>query len=197
MNFLAHAYLSRADEDLLIGQLLGDFLEPGWRERLPARVAAGVRLHQRVDAFTDRHPAFLASRKRFEPRLRRYSGVLVDVFYDHLLARSWSRYHPDGPLEDFSASVYRALERRRGDLTARLARVYPRMAAQDWLSSYRRIEAVEQALAGISHRLSRPNPLAEGAAALRESHADFAADFDAFFPDLIAFAETETASLAQ
>ena len=196
LNLLAHAHLSRHDDELLVGQMLGDFLEPGWRERLPPRVIQGVRLHHQVDRFTDAHPLFVQSRRRLGPRLRRYSGILVDVFYDHFLARHWESYHLDQSLAGFSRHVYAVLERHKRSLTGRFSRVFPSIAAQDWLSSYARLEAVDSALLGLSRRLGRANPMAEGGEALREHYAELECDFKAFFPTLEAFASQETAALA-
>ncbi len=171
-----------------MGQMLGDFLEPGWRDRLPPRIVEGVELHQRVDRFTDAHPVFLRSRRRLGDRFRLVSGVMVDVFYDHFLACNWERYHPERGLPAFSASVYDALQRRHGSLTARFQRVLPVMARQDWLSSYGRLEAVDRALLGLSRRLKRANPMAEGGQALRSNYAELEDDFHAFFPELERFA---------
>jgi acyl carrier protein phosphodiesterase len=188
LNFLAHAHLSRHDDELLAGQMLGDFLEPGWRERLPPRIVEGVNLHHQVDRFTDAHPTFLQSRRRLDPRFRRYSGVLVDVFYDHFLAANWARYHPGESLREFSQRVYALLARDETVVTSRLRRVLPSMTAHDWLAGYAYLDAIDATLAGISRRLSRDNPLAEGGLALRAHYAGLERDFHAFFPELEAFA---------
>jgi acyl carrier protein phosphodiesterase len=195
LNFLAHVHLSRHDEELVVGQMLGDFLEPGWRERLPPRIRAGVDLHHQVDRFTDAHPVFATSRQRLGPRFRLYSGVLVDVFYDHFLARNWSRYHPGRPLAEFSRDVYATLERHSDALTGRFLRVFPSMRAHDWLASYARIEAVDRALLGLSRRLARANPMAEGGEELREHYADLETDFHAFFPELEAFVDERQSAM--
>ena len=177
----------------MVGQMLGDFLEPGWRERLPPRVIQGVELHQQVDRFTDTHPVFAQSRRRLGDDYRLYAGVLVDVFYDHFLARNWERYHPERPLVEFTAGVYAVLARHESSLTKRLRRVLPSMSSHDWLGSYGRLEAVDRALLGISRRLSRPNPMAEGGKALRLHYVDLETDFHAFFPELEAFVAAQAA----
>ena len=124
------------------------------------------------------------------------SGVLVDVFYDHFLARNWGRYHPDGSLTDFSRRTYDVLERREESLTQRFRRVLPMMAQHDWLASYERLEAIDTALRGISRRLTRANPIAEGGEALREQYGELEGDFHAFFPELEAFVAAQTAARA-
>lgn len=168
--------------------MLGDFLEPGWRQRLPPGIVRGVELHQQVDRFTDTHAVFAQSRRRLGEGYRLCGGVLVDVFYDHFLARNWSRYHPERSLPEFSRHVYGVLARHEPALTDRLRYVLPSMARHDWLGSYGDLHAVDGALRGIGRRLSRPNPIGAGGQALRESYAELEADFHAFFPALEAFA---------
>lgn len=183
MNLLAHIYLAGENEDHVVGQVLADFLERGWRKRASAGVVEGVRLHQQVDLFTDRHAAFRRSRERLPQELRRYAGIVVDIFYDHFLARRWNRFH-QWPLERFAESRYAILRARADETTDLLQRILPRMAEQDWLTSYREVEGVERALAGVSRRLRRVNPIAEAGGALREDQEGFEEDFWAFFPDL-------------
>ena len=185
MNFLAHLYLAGDNEDHIVGQVLADFLERGWRDGVSDGVLWGVRLHQQADLFTDQHRVFRRSRARLPQHLRRYAGIAVDIFYDHLLATHWGRFH-DAPLERFAQSRYRILEGRTDEMTARMRAALPIMIEHDWLTSYRRIEGMERALAGVSRRLKRPNPLAEAGAAFRADRDGFEQDFLAFFPDLAA-----------
>lgn len=185
MNFLAHLYLAGDDEDHVVGQVLADFLERGWRERVSPGVLRGVRLHQQADLYTDRHELFRRSRERLPQHLRRYAGIVVDIFYDHLLATHWRRFH-DTPLDQFAQSRYRILEGRTQEMTGRLRAVLPIMVERDWLTSYRDVEGVERALIGVSRRLQRANPIAEAGAALSSGREGFEQDFLAFFPDLTA-----------
>lgn len=194
MNFLAHFHLSDGEEDLA-GQWLADHLEPGWRDGLPAGVLRGVRLHQRIDSFTDAHPAALRSRRRLPARFRRYGGILVDVFYDHFLARQWACYRTE-PLGSFAARCYETLGRQQTALTRRGRFVLERMAAQDWLSAYAQPEGAERALAGIGRRLRRANPLHEAGGALAGAYDGLGEDFAAFFPELERFAAAERERIA-
>ena len=185
MNHLAHLYLAGDDEERIVGQILGDFLEPGWRQRASAGVIAAVAEHQSIDVFTDEHPVVVRGRRRLDPPLRRFGGILLDVFFDHFLACRWREFSPDTPLEEFTGSRYAVLSRRREWLTMRLARALPAMARDDWLASSRTIEGVEATLARIAAMLSRPTPLPMGAELLRRERANWEADFDAFFPELL------------
>ena len=191
MNFLAHLYLAGEDEELILGQMLGDFLEPGWRERVPPGVQRGVRQHQQVDLFTDRHPVFKRSRARLPPGLRRYAGIVIDIYYDHLLATHWPRFHAELTLEEFARSRYEVLQKKERDLTSKLRRVLPSIVRHDWLTSYRGNAGIERALRDVSRRLRRENPVAAAGKALRRQHDGLDEDFLEFFPDLERFVEEQ------
>ncbi|MDX1376841.1 MAG: ACP phosphodiesterase [Burkholderiales bacterium] len=187
MNYLAHLYLSPPDEDAWLGSLLGDFVKGEIGERYAPPVAAAIRLHRRLDAYTDAHAAVRRSRMRVSGARRRYAGIMIDMFYDHFLARGWDEFH-DEPLPVFAARVYALLERRRAELPERLQSIAPRMAARDWLGAYARVENVARALEGIGTRLRRANRLAGAGEELLAAYAGFEADFRAFLPEAKAFA---------
>jgi len=182
MNFLAHAFLARHEAALRVGGLAGDFVKGLLPAGLPPDLARGVALHRAIDGFADRHPAFQASRRRVGTARRRYAGVLVDMFYDHLLARTWSEHHEE-PLGHFCADTYRLATARLDELPEGFARVLPSMRAGDWLSSYREAAAVADALSRMSrHRIRRENPLGDGFQDFVADEGGFAADFRDFLP---------------
>jgi len=189
VNFLAHFLLTPDDEELLVGQMMGDFLTRGWRERVSPRVEQGIRLHQAIDVYADRHPIGAEARKRFDKPYRRYAGILLDVFYDHFLARDFEAYSGGESLELFSARCYEILVRRRESAPPRMQRAIDSMSRHDWLGAYASMDGVRGALTGISRRLSRENPLAEAAELLPAMDARLEADFRVFFPELREFTE--------
>jgi len=189
MNYLAHLYLSPPDEDAWLGSLLGDFVKGPLGDRYTPSVTAAIRLHRKLDTFTDAHAAVQRSKSRISRVRRRYAGVMIDMFYDHFLARSWAEFH-DEPLEAFSARVYALLERRHAELPERLQSVAPRMASRDWLGAYADAGNVGRALDGISARLRRANRLAGAGEELLAEYAGFEADFRAFLPEARAFARS-------
>jgi len=183
MNFLAHLYLADGTTESVLGAVLGDFMRGVNRADLSDGVRRGVERHVRIDVYTDAHLVVARSRGRVSPRCRRYAGVLVDVFYDHFLARNWHE-HSDLPLSEFVADVYRRLEGCREQMPERMRVAVERMIASDWLNSYASVDGIERALSRMSLRLTRENPLAEGAEELVAGYDGFEADFRAFFPDL-------------
>ena len=187
MNFLAHALLAGASEPDRIGGLMGDFIKGPLPCGLPPDLASGVALHRAIDSFADRHPAFAASRARISATRRRVSGVLVDLFYDHLLARDWPCHAP-GQLADFSAELYRSLQNHAAYLPEKAQEVADRMRTQDWLSSYQNVAAVGCAIDRMAiHRIRRATPLAGGIEEFLADAEGFAADFKTFLPDAFAF----------
>lgn len=187
MNYLAHFHLAGEDPELLAGSLLGEFLRGPVPEDWSPGLRLGVRLHRQVDAFTDAHPVTARGRGRFQPPFRRYAGILVDLFYDHCLARDWSDHLPV-PLTEFARAVYARLHARRAEWPPPMQRGIDYMIAHDLLCSYRELEGIGRALRGISGRLRRANPLAAALPEL-ERHADgLAEDFAAFFPDVVVHA---------
>ena len=188
MNYLAHAWLARQSDDAILGAILGDFVHgqaalADW----PPAVRAEILRHRRIDQFTDTHPAVVAARGLFDVAgLRRYAGIVLDVQFDHCLARDWNRWS-DTPLDAFTARVYRVLREHDARLPARLRAIAPRMAAHDWLGSYRQRDNVDRAVHGIATRLSRHGQrLVECLPLLRANEAAIDAGFESFFPDLIA-----------
>jgi acyl carrier protein phosphodiesterase len=187
MNFLAHLYLAPDDDEALLGSLMGDFVKGPLRGHHSPGIERGLALHRRIDVFTDAHSVVRRSRGRIGPDRRRYAGIMVDMFYDHYLARDWARYAAQ-PLEQFARRVYALLEAHRGRLPATLQYIAPVMSRQDWLSSYRETQAVSRALERMGERLKRGNALLGAGADLADNYAGLGEDFHEFFPQLIAFA---------
>jgi len=193
MNFLAHAWLAGDAPADRLGGLLGDFVKGPLPAGLPPDVAAGVRLHRRIDLYADAHPAFQRSRARVSPLRRRFGGVMVDMFYDHFLARHWAHFHP-APLEDFTAEMYTLMAAHAPLLPPRLAAVLPRMRDTDWLASYRSPDAIAIALDRMALRLRRANPLPGAGEELGAAYAGFEADFFDFIGDAERFTAAHRAA---
>jgi acyl carrier protein phosphodiesterase len=192
MNYLAHLHLGGQRPSQLLGSLYGDFVKGLLPGRFPTEIEAAIRLHRSIDAFTDAHPLIKRAMGRFPSERRRYAGIVLDVFFDHCLARDWARY-ADVSLDAFTDNVYRVLA-DEPELPERLAFIAPRMAAQDWLGSYRDFEVVGDALAGIARRLSRPQGLAGAMQELRAIYQPLSDDFSEFYPQVQAFAQAALAS---
>lgn len=191
MNYLAHLHLGGPGREDRLGSLYGDFVK-GSADVWPAGIAAGIRLHRRIDVYTDDHPLVIRAKTRLPAARRRVAGLLVDVFFDHCLARLWHDY-AEQPLPDFIADCYQTLL-EEPELPPRLARIAPLMARQDWLGSYRDFAVLERVVEGMARRLSRPELLAGAFAELDAAYDGLLADFRDFYPQLQAFAAAERAA---
>jgi acyl carrier protein phosphodiesterase len=195
VNHLAHALLGGADDDLMFGGLVADFLRGVLDPSMPRGVRIGVALHRSIDSYTDAHAQVVAARQLFDAPYRRYAGIFLDVWFDHLLARDWSQY-ADGPLQDFSRHVLTLLAARETDMPTRMRDFAHYMRRNDLPAAYARRETIVHVFSGLSHRLSRANPLASVVPVI-ESRADAVATrFHAFFPDLQEHALRERLRLA-
>ena len=192
MNYLAHLHLGGPQPEAMLGSLYGDFVKGPLTGRWPAEIEAGILLHRRIDVFTDSHPLVLQAKLRFPSERRRYAGILIDLFFDHCLAVDWHLYSHE-PLSQFTARVYSVL-RQESELPGKLATIAPRMAEQDWLGSYRDFAVMEQVVAAMSRRLSRPEGLAGGMAELERLYVPLQRDFRTFYPQLQVFARSHGAS---
>lgn len=188
MNYLAHLHLGGQRPGQLLGSLYGDFVKGRLQGQFAPEIEGAIQLHRSIDVFTDRHPLVDVALSRFSLTRRRYAGIVLDVFFDHCLARDWAMY-ADRPLALFTSDVYRVLSSER-QLPGRLAQIAPHMVANDWLGSYREFEVLEQVLRGISRRLTRPEELAAAMQELRRLYEPLSEDFRLFYPQLQDFARS-------
>lgn len=196
MNYLAHVYLARHSEEAMVGALLGDFVRADISGRFGAVMEAEIRVHRRVDAFTDTHPAVVEARRLFGGGRRRFAGIALDVFYDHLLTLEWNAFC-DEPLPEFLMRFYAALATYSMRLPAEVRPIAARIAAQDWLGSYGTRAGVDATVSRISQRLSRNGHLLRECLPELDTHAPaIRRGFDALFPELVAYAQAQRAQVS-
>ncbi len=194
MNFLAHAYLSFNQPEILAGNMISDFVKGKAQYNFPTLIQAGIRLHRSIDSFTDAHPATKKAQTVFQPHYRLYSGPLVDVLYDHYLATDPAAFSA-GELENFSRTVYLQLEAQRAQLPPRFLQVFAYMKEQNWLLHYRTREGTERSLQGLVRRCAYTNDHST-AMTLFEANYDFLqACYNNFIQDVKNHAQKELAYL--
>jgi acyl carrier protein phosphodiesterase len=192
VNHLAHFHLAGDSEELVVGALLGDHVKGPLRGALPPAVEHGVRLHRRIDAFTDAHPGLRALRRHFGAGERRLAGVVTDMLFDHVLALHWDRF-ASVALDAFSARVYAILARHAATMPGTAAREARRIVAHDLLRRYRDAEMVEGVLEHIGERLGQQPAMRAAIATARAHGEEFEAVFLRFYPELLALARAERA----
>jgi acyl carrier protein phosphodiesterase len=189
MNYLAHIYLSHSSPDAITGAMLGDFVKGRPSELWSSDIRRAIVLHRAIDRYTDTHELVRVGRGLVSAERRRFAGIIVDVVYDHFLARHWDRFH-DRPLSQFTDEVYRTLLAQQAGLPERLQRILPWMAADDWLGSYGEVEGINASLNGIARRFKRPDKalaLRTAVEELERNYLAFERNFLEFFPTLRAF----------
>ncbi|KYC35171.1 ACP phosphodiesterase [Scytonema hofmannii PCC 7110] len=189
MNWLAHLFLSEKNVESRLGNLLADLVKGSARQDLNFGIQRGMECHKVVDTFTDCHVIVRCSKGRISQRYKRFAGILVDIFYDYFLAKNWSVYS-NIPLDEFTTQIYESFQAYPGQIPTPVREILNRMAAEDWLGSYRNLAGVEKTIRRISHRLSmrlsKPFSLNLAVSELITHESELENDFREFFPELLA-----------
>jgi acyl carrier protein phosphodiesterase len=190
MNYLAHLYLSFGHEEIMVGNYIADSVKGRQVQNFPDRIKQGILLHRKIDEYTDTHPVVNQSKARIREIYRKYSGVVIDMYYDHFLAAGWRNY-ADTPLLQFTKSAYRTLFRYYFTLPVRMKKILPAMAVGNWLASYADIDNIGLALQGMSRRTAFDSGIENGKVQLIEHYDELKSDFEDFFPEIIEFVKSE------
>jgi acyl carrier protein phosphodiesterase len=186
MNILAHIYLSGNEDMVKVGNFIGDYVKgKGYLAYRPP-IIKGILLHRRIDDFTDHHSKPKKIKTLLRPYYRKYSGIVVDIFYDHFLTLHWDCYS-DFDLESFVEAFHQLLREQFHILPAPVQSFVPRMIAQKRLLSYGDAAGVCHALKIMAKHTSLPDKSEEAIGVLLDHYDEIAGNFDAFFPKLIEY----------
>lgn len=194
MNFLAHAYLSFGQEEILVGNLVADFVKGKELHQFSRGIQIGILLHREIDVFTDTHPLVKAGQSYLRPKFRHYSSVITDIFFDYFLAKNWNTYS-NTPLEEFTINTYSIVEKHLPELPLQFGEVFYWMKSQNWLLNYREIEGIQRTLNGMTRRAKFDSKMNESTASLLEKESEFELIFFAFFKDLETFAKEKLSEI--
>ena len=183
MNFLAHIYLSGDNDLIKIGNFMADGIRGKQFEHFPEDVQKGIILHRFIDTYTDSHDIFRQSTKRLHEKYHHYAGVVVDIIYDHFLAKNWTKYS-DENLEDFINRFYSSLHKNYDILTEKTQGLMPYMIERNWLLSYRTVEGIHQILTQMDRRSKNISKMQFASEELKEFYAEFEQEFTAFFEEI-------------
>ena len=190
MNFLAHLYLSGSNVDIRLGNFIGDYVKGKNLERFPEGIHKGITLHRAIDSFTDKHQATHSCKELLRPGYGRYSGVVVDVLFDHVLANEWSRYSQTN-LKLYTRSFYYQMVQHYSLLPDRVKKFLPFMIQSNRLYSYRTQDGVKRAIEIMSSVTSLPENSAYAIETLSNNYEQFSSNFNSFFPEIIEFVAVE------
>lgn len=182
MNYLAHSYLSNNDPGLLVGNFIADHIHGNHFEHLPALVIEGIKLHRQIDAFTDSHPKFKESKRFFYKDFEKYSGILVDIYFDHLLAKNFSLYTGQN-LEGYSAGVYTVYQQQKAYLPKSSAGFLEYVLKNNIYNAYASTEGIETVLFHLSHRINHGVFLNKSMPVFLENETQLRQNFELFFDD--------------
>ncbi|WP_339665619.1 ACP phosphodiesterase [Maribacter arcticus] len=196
MNFLAHIYLSFNDKEITIGNFIADSIRGNKFDHLPKNVQKGIKLHRFIDTYTDTHEIPKISSKRLHANYSHYSRVIVDIYYDHYLAKNWSKYS-DIPLDVFVDSFYDLLEDNYEILPDGVRRMMPYMITDNWIYNYSKMEGIARVLNGMNRRTKNKSKMNFAILDLEEHYDAFEEEFTEFFEQLILFSKQKFISLLE
>lgn len=188
MNYLAHLYLSGTNEFVTLGNFFADGIKGKDYKKYPKDIQIGILLHREIDTFTDAHQTVRQSTKRLHEKYGHYSGVIVDILYDHFLAKNWSIYS-ETPLDVYIDSFYDSLKEHFDILPSRIQHMMPYMIADNWLLSYASIEGITKVLEGMNRRTKNRAQMNRAVNELQEFYTEFESEFTLFFEELISFSK--------
>ncbi len=184
VNFLAHLHLSGNNGKIIVGNFIADFVKGKVAlANYETQIVVGIHLHRAIDSFTDNHAIVKQSKSRLAPKYRHYSGVIVDMFYDHFLANGWSDYHST-PLADYSQSIYQRLNQNAVLLPEEAKRMLAHMSTHDWLVGYSTEAGLHRALSGMARRTPYEYKMDQAVRDLVLCYDFYKKEFTAFFPEL-------------
>ena len=186
MNYLAHIFFADRTPLSIFGNLLGDFVKGKITGKFPKKLESGIINHRKIDKFTDSHATTFSSRKFIRTERYRFSGIIVDVAYDHFLSKNWNRFS-SVELTEFIDSTYELMENEPPGIDNDTLIHLRKMRAEDWLSSYSSIEGIDKAFKRISARIKRKNSLGSAIEDIVENCLELENNFLRFFPELICF----------
>jgi len=192
MNYLAHLYLSDDSDESILGSIIADFVKGPLIDQYNPTILKAIQIHRKIDSFTDTHEMALPSRKLFSSKMRRFAGIIIDVAFDHFLAKNWSLYS-NRELSDFINKSYAILKRYRKLLPGDLKFAVPKMIEEDWLGSYKNLEAIGITLDKISKRIEkkfgRKNNLSGAIEEVKSNYNELEGNFKVFFPELTSYVQ--------
>jgi len=194
MNFLAHLYLSKNNKNILIGNFIADAVKGSDFKKFPEEIQAGILLHREIDNYTDTHLIVRNSKRRLNLHYRHYKGVIIDIFYDHFLAKNWHQYS-ETPLAVYAENVYGFLQENNEIFPEKIQKLLPYMIEYNWLVSNASVEGIEKILAGMNRRSKGVSKMDLATVDLIKHYEDFESDFSEFFEELMQFSEEKTINL--
>jgi len=183
LNYLAHLYLAGTDTGKIVGNFIADAVKGDDYLNFAPHIRSGIIMHRCIDSFTDSHPVVKESIRRLRPKHHKFSGIIVDMFYDHFLAANWDEFSPEDLLT-FTNHRFALLIDHFHLMPARIQRMLPHMIRNNWLMAYATLDGLDQALTGISRRTTFVSRMEDAVEDLKANYSSFENEFRRFFPEM-------------
>jgi len=190
LNYLAHIFLSENDDNLIIGNFIADFIKGNNYKHLPLKIQNGIILHRHIDSFTDKHPIVRRSKRRLHERYRHYDGIIIDILYDHFLAKNWGNYS-EITLIKIEDDFLNIMNKNLDFLPEKVKTILPYIKEQNWLSNYANLMGIERTLIGMNKRTKNKSQMHLAINDLKQNYKELENDFTLFFEELIVFSKSE------
>lgn len=194
MNYLAHAYLSFNKPEIIVGNMISDFVKGKKQYDFDIKIQNGITLHRLIDTYTDEHETTKQAKQFFKESVGLYAGAFVDVAYDHFLAVDRNEFLNDDALLNFSKSVYSVLNNYQNIFPEKFARMYPYMKQDNWLYNYRTLTGIQKSFGGLVHRAKYLNSSTNVFNAFEENYNSLKEIYSSFFPQLKSFVKNNIAN---
>lgn len=195
LNFLAHLYLSENYPKIMIGNFIADHIKGNQFTHLDPIIQKGIKLHREIDTFTDSHKITRMSKRRLHKRYGLFAGIVIDIFYDHYLAKNWSNYSAI-PLKIYVNSFYDLVYSYQEVLPEKTLKMIPYMIKYDWLFNYQYKKGIKNVLEGMNRKTNNKGQIDLAIHDLRKLDKDFEKDFELFFTDLQRFSHQKIKELS-
>jgi len=186
MNYLAHIFLSGIDDEIMIGNFIGDYVKGNDYNKYPDRIKKGILLHRQIDTFTDKNKIVSQSKSYFAKRYHKYSGIIVDILYDHFFANNWDSFAAQ-PLDEFKENVFNCLIKNHSVLPERVQFFVPSFIKNDWIGVYKSVDGIITVLNRMSMRTTLPDHSEYAREILRKYYVQLESEFLTFFPEMIKY----------
>jgi acyl carrier protein phosphodiesterase len=187
MNLLAHAYLSFNDADILLGNMISDYVKGKKKFDYPVAVQKGMEIHRAIDEFTDTHYITKQVKEMYRPIYRLYAGAFIDVSYDYFLANDENQFATKNELKNFTSSTYDLLEKNAIFFPEKFAKSFPFMKQNDWLYHYHSHDGMQKSFGGLAKRAKYIVEAETGFQIFLANNIILQQAYDAFFPELKKF----------
>lgn len=186
MNYLAHTFLSGIEEEVIVGNFIGDYVKGRVYDKFPPNIRKGVLLHRRIDSFTDRHKIVSQSKSYFAPKYHKYAGIIIDILYDHFLAVNWGKFS-NLTIDEYKDNVFACLKSYYSVLPDRVKFFVPSFIKNDWIGLYSSVDGIITVLSRMAMRTTLPDHSEYAREVLHKYYIQLESEFLTFFPMIIAY----------